>query len=176
MSATTSTTRSQPAVQVADVPTVRARLVQSVRVLPHQGASVRIQLQPGGRLQASEAVLLEPSTHESPLQVEDSLLQLTGDFAQVTVFNPTGCSSSMEDIPSTHGTFDPNTVDQFIAREFSFFFSNGSLKTHMHRNTQVLTINLASFWHLIRIMCETIYNSKHLDTYMPCYKQPYILV
>ena len=45
---------------------------------------------------ASEAVLLEPSTHESPLQVEDSLLRLTGDFAQVTVFNPSGCSSSME--------------------------------------------------------------------------------
>ena len=48
-------------------------------------------------LQESDAVLLEPSTRESLVQVEDSLLRVKGDgLAQVAVFNHTGCSCSME--------------------------------------------------------------------------------
>ena len=79
------------------MPTVRVRLVQSLRLLPHQGASVVVQLEPGRGLQESDAVLLEPSTHESLVQVEDSLLCVKGDgLAQVAVFNHTGCSCSME--------------------------------------------------------------------------------
>ena len=91
--------RSQPAVQIAEVPTVRAqvRLVQSLRLLPHQGASVSVQLEPVSRLQESEEVLIEPSTHELPLQVEDSLLRVSGEgLACVAVLNPTGCSCSLE--------------------------------------------------------------------------------
>ena len=40
---------------------------------------------------------MEPSTHESLVQVEDSLLHVKGDsLAHVAVFNHTGCSCSME--------------------------------------------------------------------------------
>ena len=39
---------------------------------------------------------MEPSANVSPLQVEESLLRLTGDCAQIAICNPTGCSSSIE--------------------------------------------------------------------------------
>ena len=41
-------------------------------------------------------MILEPSADISPLQVEDSLLRLTGDCAQIAICNPTGFSSSVE--------------------------------------------------------------------------------
>jgi hypothetical protein len=95
--ATSGGVPSPPAVQTAEVPTVRVRLVQSLRLLPHQGASVSVQLEPGSRLEKSEAVLLEPSTRESLLQVEDSLLRFEGEgLVQIAVFNRTGCSCSVE--------------------------------------------------------------------------------
>ena len=96
LSCTSPQTQRQSAIQTANVPTVRVRLVQSLRLLPHQGASISVQLEQANRLKASGAVILEPSADISPLQVEDSLLRLTGDCAQIAICNPTCFSSSVE--------------------------------------------------------------------------------
>ena len=47
--------RTTTAEQMAKVPTVRVRLVQFVRLLSHQGASVHVKLDPGTRLHESDA-------------------------------------------------------------------------------------------------------------------------
>ena len=79
------------------MPTVRVRLVQSLRLLPHQGASVTVQLDADSEQQNTESMLLEPSCHQSPVEVDDSLLKLNRDgHGQVAVYNPTGCSCSLE--------------------------------------------------------------------------------
>ena len=57
------------------LPPVRVCLVQSMRLLPHQDASVGVRLDLGTRLQELEPVLLEPSPSDSLLQVGDSLLR-----------------------------------------------------------------------------------------------------
>ena len=69
----------QPVEQTAEVPTVRVHLVQSVRLLPHQGASVNVKVDPGTRLPELEPVLLEPSPCDPLLQVPDSLLRFDGE-------------------------------------------------------------------------------------------------
>lgn len=89
--------RHQPAEQAVEVPTVRVNLVQSLNLLPHQGATVSVSLGPGSRLPESEPVLLEPSTCESFVHVDDSVLQFDREgLAQVAIFNSTGCSCSVE--------------------------------------------------------------------------------
>ncbi len=97
---TTSTEdRGQSAEKMVEVPTVRVSLVQSLRLLPHQGASVSVRLDPGSELPESEPVLLEPSmgAQEPLLHVEDAILRFNHEgLAQIAVFNTTGCSCSME--------------------------------------------------------------------------------
>ena len=86
---TTSTVPwSQPAVQIAEVPTVRAqvRLVQSLRLLPHQGASVSVQLEPVSRLQVtgeqsgqgSTQPMVKRITEEEATQRKQILSELVG--------------------------------------------------------------------------------------------------
>ena len=86
---TTSTEpRSQPVVQIAEVPTVRAqvRLVQSLRLLPHQGASVSVQLEPVSRLQVtgeqsrqgSTQPMVKRITEEEATQRKQTLSELVG--------------------------------------------------------------------------------------------------
>ena len=79
---------SQPAVQIAEVPTVRAqvRLVQSLRLLPHQGASVSVQLEPVSRLQVtgeqsgqgSTQPMVKRITEEEATQRKQILSELVG--------------------------------------------------------------------------------------------------
>ena len=86
-----------PVMEIAEVPTVRVMLVQSLRLLPHQGASVTVQLDSDSGLQNTESMLLEPSCHQSPVEVHDSLLKFNRDgHGQVAVYNPTGCSCFLE--------------------------------------------------------------------------------
>ena len=83
--------------QLVEVPTVRVSLVQSLRLLPHQGVLVRVKLDTLSQLSESDPVLLAPSTSESPWQVEDSIISVNCDgVAQLTVTNPTGCSCVVE--------------------------------------------------------------------------------
>ena len=65
--------REGPVREIAEVPTVRVRLVQSLQLLPHQGTSVTVQLHSDSKLQNTESMLLEPSCHQSPVEVDDSL-------------------------------------------------------------------------------------------------------
>ena len=86
-----------PVREIAEVPTVRVRLVQSLRLLPHQGASVTVQLHSDSELQNTESMLLEPSCHQSPVEVDDSLPKFNRvGHGQVAVYNPTGCSCFLE--------------------------------------------------------------------------------
>ena len=79
--------QDQPAEQAVGVPTVQVRLMRSLRLLLHQGASVSVQLKPGSKLKESEGALLEPSTCESVVQVENSLNHVEGEgLAQVRLF------------------------------------------------------------------------------------------
>ena len=87
----------QSGVPVADVPTIRVRMVESVRLLPHQGASVTVQVEGSGVLGKSGVVLLEPSPPDPLLHIPDSVLRTEGRcLSRVQVFNPTGCSCRVE--------------------------------------------------------------------------------
>ena len=78
------------------VPTVRVRLLQSVKLLPHQGATVPIQVEGEHCSEEPQTLLLECDP-DAALQVQDSLLQVRKDHtACVQVFNPTGFSCHME--------------------------------------------------------------------------------
>ena len=60
----------------AKIPTVRVRLLQSVRLLPHQAVVAQVQLV--NKQDGSELLLLERSMQveeETGLQIEDALLQ-----------------------------------------------------------------------------------------------------
>ena len=86
-----------PVREIAKVPMVRVRLVQSLRLLPHQGASITVQFDADSELQNTESMLLEPSCHQSPVEVNDSLLKFNRDrHGQVAVYNSTGCSCFLE--------------------------------------------------------------------------------
>ena len=90
-------TMHQSRVPVVEVPTVRIRTIQSVRLLPHQGALVAVQVEGGEHLGKSGVALLEPSQPDPLLCVQDSLLQVQdGCLSHVQVFNPTGCSCFVE--------------------------------------------------------------------------------
>ena len=88
-------THSSDAVEVG-VPTVRVRLLQSVKLLPHQGATVAVQVDGNDHLKAPQTLVVEPN-QDAFLQVQDSLLQVREDNPIcVQVFNPTGVSCQME--------------------------------------------------------------------------------
>ena len=57
----------------AGVPTDCVRLLQSVKLLPHQGATVAVQVEDGHHSKRAQTLLLEPDKDAS-LQVQDSLL------------------------------------------------------------------------------------------------------
>ena len=79
------------------VPMVRVRLVRPLRLLPHQGAPTTVQVDSADLKLEAESFLLESGTGDSVLEVEDSLLRFDGEGkAQVTVFNPSGSSCSVE--------------------------------------------------------------------------------
>lgn len=79
------------------VPTVRVRLVQSLRLLPHQGATVTVEVDGGDHLEELKTVLLRPSDGDDLLQVQDSLLQVGKDHSScVQVFNPSDISCCLE--------------------------------------------------------------------------------
>ena len=85
--------------EIAKVPSQgeAVRLVQSLRLLPHQGALVTVQLHSDSKLQNTESMLLEPSCHQSPVEVDDSLPKFNRvEHGQVAVCNPTGCSCLLE--------------------------------------------------------------------------------
>ena len=91
--------REGPIKEIAKVPSQgeAVRLVQSLRLLPHQGASVTVQLHSDSKLQNTESMLLESSCHQSPVKVDDSLPKFNGvGHGQVAVYNPTGCSCFLE--------------------------------------------------------------------------------
>ena len=86
---TTSVEAQNPlAEQTAEVSMVRVKLVQSLRLLPHQGASVSVRLDPGCRLPESELMLLE-SSGRLPTTIQ---WRRTCPSCR---FNPTGCSCSV---------------------------------------------------------------------------------
>ena len=87
---------SSPHSPDAGVPTVRVRLVQSLRLLPHQGATVAVEVDDCNSLEVPKTVLLRP-TDDSLLQVHDSLLQVGKHHSTcVQIFNPTGVSCHIE--------------------------------------------------------------------------------
>ena len=89
--------QDQSAEQTAGVPTVQVRLAQSLQLLPHQGASVSVEFEPDHQPKGTEGLLLEPSTCESLIQVDDSLLQIEREaLTQVRVFICTGSSCVVE--------------------------------------------------------------------------------
>ena len=93
MSAHSRETVQESCVPVVDVPTVQVRMVESLRLLPHQGASVTVQVEGSEVLGKSGVVLLKPSPPDPLLHIPDSVLQTEGScLSQVQVFNPTGCS------------------------------------------------------------------------------------
>ena len=71
-------TVQQSGVPVVDVPTARVRMVQSVRLLPHQRASVTVQVKGSEVLGKSGVVLLEPSLPDPLLHIPDSVLRTEG--------------------------------------------------------------------------------------------------
>ena len=88
-------THSSDAVEVG-VPTVRVRLLQSVKLLPHQGATVAVQVDGNDHLKAPQRLVVEPN-QDAFLRVQDSLLQVQEDNPIcVQVFNPIGVSCQME--------------------------------------------------------------------------------
>ena len=54
--------QDQSVEQTAGVPTVRVRLAQSLRLLPHQGASVSVEFEPDHQPKGTEGLLLKSST------------------------------------------------------------------------------------------------------------------
>lgn len=82
----------------AKVPTVRVRLLQSVRLLPHQAVVAQVQLD--NTHKGSEPILLERSMQveeETGLQIEDALLQPTVEGrAQMVLSNPSGFTQVVE--------------------------------------------------------------------------------
>ena len=77
---------------IAEVPTVRICLVQPLRLLPHQGASVQAKLDPVDCLGHADAVMLEPEVGQLTWHAEDAVLGVDQEgITQVHVFNPTGC-------------------------------------------------------------------------------------
>ena len=82
---------STPSPEVG-VPTVRVRLLQSVKLLPHQGATVTVQVEGGSHPKD----LLEANP-DAPLKVQDSLLRVQEDHStRILVFNPSGFSCHVE--------------------------------------------------------------------------------
>ena len=80
----------------AGVPTVRVRLVQSLQLLPHQGATVAVEIDGCASLETPKTVLLRVS-EDALLQVEDALLHVGKDHPTcVQVFNPTGVSCQVK--------------------------------------------------------------------------------
>ena len=80
---------------MAEFPNVRLRLLQTVKLLPHQRTTVSVQLE-GDRCLDSQALLLEPE-QDSVLHLPDSLINVQKDQqVQVQVFNPNGLSCHVE--------------------------------------------------------------------------------
>ena len=78
------------------VPTVRVRLLQSVKLLPHQGAAVTVQVEGGSHPKEPQTLLLEANP-DALLKVQDSLLRVQeGHSSRVQVFNPSGFSCHVE--------------------------------------------------------------------------------
>ena len=87
----------QSGVPVVDGPTIQVRTVESVRLLPNQGASVTVQEEGSEVLGKLGVVLLEPSRPDPLLHIPDSVLCTKGTcLSQVQVFSPTGCSCLLE--------------------------------------------------------------------------------
>ena len=96
----------------AKIPTVRVRLLQSVRLLPHQAVVAQVQLD--NKHDGSELLLLECSMQveeETGLQI-DVLLQPTIEGqAQMVLSNPSGFTQVAEQGPEL-GIASPATVIQ----------------------------------------------------------------
>ena len=93
------TVRKKPSQSFDDagtgVPTVRVRLLQSVKLLP-QCATVAVQVEGGSHSKEAQTLLLEPD-QEAPLRVQDALLRVEKDhLTHIQVFNPTGSSCHAE--------------------------------------------------------------------------------
>ena len=94
--ATGSEPEGSPHPRDVGVPTVRVRLLQSVKLLPHQGATVAVQVEGNNLPKEPQALLLE-SNQDAALQVQDCLIQVQKDRpTHVQVFNPTGFSCHSE--------------------------------------------------------------------------------
>ena len=71
------------------------RLLRS-KLLPHQGATVAVQVEGNNPPKEPQALLLE-SNQDAALQVQDCLIQVQEDHStHVQVFNPTGFSCHSE--------------------------------------------------------------------------------
>ena len=82
--------------QPAVVPTVRVDLLQSTYVLPHQSRVVEVVLQDVSDQRG--CYLLEPSSSDSGLRIDPSLLQVEPDEPVLAVLsNPTGVSMALEE-------------------------------------------------------------------------------
>ena len=85
-------------VKTATVPTVRVRLVQTLRLLPQQSTVIKVQIQEGHQM--TKPLMLEPdsSLEESAgLQVVDGLLEPGEDGeAHILVANTTGFTQNIE--------------------------------------------------------------------------------
>ena len=79
------------------VPMVRVRLVQGVKLLPHQGT--RIEVQEQGDSGNAKTFLVEPDPHmaDMGLLVEPTLLELKdGKPAQIVIKNSTGFTHQLD--------------------------------------------------------------------------------
>lgn len=76
--------QTSPASDVASVPTVRVRLLQTVRLLPHRGTTVTVQVEGHNGWNDSRTQLLEPG-RDSVLQVPESLIHVQKDYYSVQI-------------------------------------------------------------------------------------------
>ena len=89
--------KSKEPTDIAIVPLVRAKLVNSIRILPQQCSLVSVELE--GNFDAAKQLLLEPEDLGCDLQVEQTLLCPLGDNTgkyQVVIENCTGFTQNFE--------------------------------------------------------------------------------
>ncbi len=78
-----------PALERVEVPTVRILLVRSVHLLPHQGATVQVQIDSGDKLCQPESVF-NPTGCSCSVEAGT----MVGEACAVAVIEPSPCSSS----------------------------------------------------------------------------------